>query len=205
MFDDLATRLANTKVIKERQDFEYIADGTHTLQVIEMVPYKSEKHGPSVRATFEVIESTAHEPGSRVSKVWALNRPANFAGGETDLDRLTYFVRRIAGIADNENPSEATLALIQKRVAEQLLRGMIVKCAASTKVTKNNKRWFDVKWTHVEQTQADIAARRAELDTRHPLSADAKVTPAPAPTPAAPAAAAAPAANLLSQIPGFGK
>lgn len=198
MFDDLATRLANTKLVKETQDYAYLDEGTHRLLLIEMVPYESKKLGPAARATFEVIESTVHPVGSRVSNVWGLTRSAAYVGGDTDLDKVAHFVRRIAGMSDTDNPSQAAIAVIRDRVNEQLLRGMMVDCKLTIRTTKNAKTWKDVKWSSIKQTQEEIAAKRAELDQRHPYKADF-VAPAPA---AAPASAPV---NLLSQIPGFGK
>lgn len=200
-----------TKPVKEREEFIYLGNGNHKLVCLLVEPYVSKTRGDSIRAVFEVLESDAYQPGTRVSKAWETSGFSKFPGGETDLDRFAYFVRRMMGADDTYPAIQEAMAVGQDRVAEQLFRGMVIEATGTTKVSSSGKPWTTIYWKSVKQTGQEIAGRRADLDQRHPL----KATPAPAQTAfsytqpvthqAAAQSTTASTTGFLSQIPGFNK
>ncbi len=210
-YDAALQRLDNTKNVENRDPF--FSEGENVVMLLELQPFVHLTHGPSVRATFEILESRTSAIGSRVCKLWFLCKPSKFPSQPTDADRFADFVRKMSGKPDGTQVGQICAALLRDRVNEQLLRGMVIR-GTGVQTSKNPAKPFvDVQWGTVVQTQDEIRHRRAGIDAKFPVNAApaAYVAPAPmaaytAPVQAAPAApAAAPAApgTLLSQIPGF--
>lgn len=197
-FDAALDRLENAKTVNERDPF--IGEGEHVLLLLSLEPFLHKQHGPSVRASFEVLESSpgptgapVHLFGTRVTKLWFLTKPSKFETQTNDSDRFTDFVRQMAGAASGSNVAAQCRALIRDRVADQLLRGMVIR-ARGVNTSKNAaKPWVEVYWTTVQQTPDQIKARRATIEAKiaatpvqAPQAAPQQYAPQPAPMPQGP-------------------
>jgi hypothetical protein len=205
MYDDALNRLNNTKDVDVRDPF--IGEGDSKLLLLELVPFGHATHGPSAKAIFEVLESQAHKPGTRVVKLWNLTKPSKFPNQANDADRFADFVRKMSGSPDGTQVGPICAALLRDRVADQLLRGMIIK-ATGIQTSKNPEKPFvDVRWATIQQSQEQIREWRTKIE-HNAVAAPGPGMPAAAPTPYV-APTPVPATNtsptLLSQIPGFGK
>lgn len=182
-FDAALDRLESTKTVNERDPF--IGEGEHVLQLLSLEPFNHKTHGPSVRASFEVLESSPgptgapmHLIGSRVTKLWFLTKPSKFETQTNDSDRFTDFIRQMAGAASGSNVAAQCRALIRDRVSDQLLRGMVIR-ARGVNTSKNAaKPWVEVYWTTVQQTPDQIKSRRATIEAK--IAAAPVQQPAPA-------------------------
>lgn len=162
MFDAAVARLDNTRPVGPPRD-PFIGPGDHLLMVLETQPYSNEKDGPCMRATFEVVESRVHQPGSRVCKIWKLARPSKFPSQPTDADHFADMVRKLAGAPEGTQVGAICAAVIRDRVADQVLRGMYVKAYGSENAKKN---YVNVTWTSVQQSEEQIKIRRAACDAK---------------------------------------
>ena len=198
--DDIYSRLNNTKPVENRDPF--FAEGETVAMVLSLEPFNHQTHGPSARATFEVISSQVHPVGSRVCKMWFLVKPSKFASQATDADRFADFVRKIKGAPEGYQVGGDCAALLRDRVAEQLTRGMVIKGFGVNTSKNPAKPFVDVRWTSVPQTQDEIRARRAKIESA-PVAVPAPQAPPMQYGPPAAQAAPAPAqqGGFLAQLP----
>jgi hypothetical protein len=208
-FSSFHSKMNATKPVKERAEYIYIGDGHHKLVCQLVEPYVSKTRGDSIRAVFTVLESDTYAKGTVVSKAWECSGLSKFPGGETDLDRFAYFVRKMIGAPDEYLALAEATAVGHDRVAEQLFRGMLIEATGTTKVSAAGKPWTTIWWKSTNQTQAEIAARRTQLDETNPLNTaqptQLNMGPSVMQTPVPSPSAAPNPGQFLSGIPGFRK
>lgn len=200
--DDVYGRLNNTKDIGfERHPF--IGEGDHKLVVISLEEFNHAQHGPSVRATFEVMESQTHQQGTRVVKLWNLTKPSKFpATQENDSDRFADFCRKLKGAPKGHPIGNDIRVLMKERAAEQLARGMLIKARGANTAKQDKKPWVEVYWENIAQSPEQIASWRTRIENRNyttpapsPAVAPVLQTSSAAPTPPAPSQ------GFLAQLP----
>lgn len=169
IYDDFDERMAETKPVDDRDPF--IRPGDHELLVASLTSYKDKKWGLSVRATFVVLDSQVHKPGSQCIKIWNLKRPAEFETQTNDGDEFVNFVAKLQGSDLIAARKSCKLLALPKehggREEDQLARG--VRITATGRTPKAGKTYVSVAWANVEQTGEQIKSNREELDTKRPL------------------------------------
>lgn len=161
---DAYDRLNNARPISNRDP--YIEEGQHTLAVISIEEFQSEM-GMAIRARFLVLESQAMKPDTTVGAVWFLQKPTPKPGMVSDSDRFADFCTRLKGAPAGHPIGADIRVLVKERAAEQLARGMVVRAYGIKKVAKTTGKPFTVvNWTHVEQTPAQIAQMRAQIEAK---------------------------------------
>lgn len=164
-FDAALHRLDNTKQINEKDPF--IDVGDHVLMLVELVPFNHTTHGPSARASFEIV--TTNNPkcmvGTRCTKLWNITRPSKFPNQPTDADKFADFVRNLIGGQPGEQVGPKCRALIRDRVQDQLGRGMLIH-ARGVNTSKTDKPWVEVYWKFHAQSPDEIKARRVQIEAK---------------------------------------
>lgn len=150
----------------------YIKSGDYTFEVLDVMCEKKES-GFCFIAEFVVRDASPTEQGIIMNKVGtSVSIVYNLTKNEKTANANSKkFVCGLLG----ENPDEVdvdefakTLALIVGK--GRPARGMLIKCSASTKATRNSKNptYTDTRWTTVsgedENAPDKVKARRAELD-----------------------------------------
>ncbi len=169
--DDYYSRMDNTKPINDRDPF--IGEGLHKLQVISIEEYnhvneqdRRKSKGPTARATFVVVESPTHTPGTRVTKLWILTQPANFPNQPDDGARFADFLRKLKGAPAGTPMGQQCRTLLRDRVNDQLARGTTIMAYGRNVSKKADKPFVDVTWAHFEgQTPETIRAARAKIES----------------------------------------
>ena len=157
-------RLNNAKPISNRDP--YIEEGQHTLAVISIEEFSGEL-GMAIRARFEVLESNTMKPGTTTGAVWFLQNPPPKPGMTTDSDRFADFCTRLKGAPAGHPIGADIRVLVRDRAAEQLARGMVIRAYGVKKIAKTTGKAFTVvNWTNVEQTPAQIAQMRAQIEAK---------------------------------------
>ena len=157
-------RLNRTKEIGERDPF--IGEGPHRLCVLSIIEYPHKEKGPTVRITFEVLQSKVHATGSRVTKLYFITKPAKWESQTNDGDRFADFVKKLKGVTDPNYPvGQDCRKLLKERVLEQLARGMIIDAMGVNTSKKQDKPFVEVYWTSVAQTQEQIGEQRRRVES----------------------------------------
>lgn len=166
---DFYDRYDNTRPVGGVRD-PFIASGPHELAVISITESgpdprsPSAKKGPKVTITFEVLQSQAHRPGSRVVKFYYVTEPSRFPGGTTDADRFADFIKKLKNIKDpNHRIGQDIRTLLRDRAAEQLARGMRIRAQGSE--PKGAKGFVEVYWEAIDQTPQEIAQHRQRIES----------------------------------------
>ncbi len=192
---DTYDRLNNARQITNRDP--YIEKGNHTLAVESLEEFQHET-GPAVRATFEVLESTAHAIGSRVATVWFLNKPTPKPGMVSDADRFADFCVKLKGAPAGYPIGADIRVLLKTRASEQLARGMVIKVNGVEKVAKTTGKSYTMcYWTNVVQSPQDILALRQRIEAKMGPAPQAQAQPAYV----APAPAGVPQGGFLANVP----
>ena len=162
--DDVYGRLNNTKEITGGARFPFLEDsGKYALATLEEFQHSAD--GPSARALFEVLESRTgkHPVGSFVVKIWKICKPPFKPGMETDADLFADFCRKLKGAPAGYPIGNDIRVLMKERANEQLARGTVIDA-----VTFPNRKgtWINVRWATVQQSPADIAARRQQMEAK---------------------------------------
>lgn len=162
--DDVYGRLDRARQIDNRDP--YIEAGTHTLAVISLEEVDTQDKGKMVRGTFLVLESTSMRPGTKASEVWFLQKPPPKTGMVTDSDRFADFACRLKGAPQGYPIGADIRVLLRDRAAEQLARGMVIRCVGIVKRAKTTGKDYCVKnWSNVEQSPQQIAEMRQKIET----------------------------------------
>ncbi len=162
--EDHYDRLNRTKEIGERDPF--IGEGPHRLCVLSISEYPHKEKGPTVRITFEVLQSKVHAQGSRVTKLYFITKPAKWESQTNDGDRFADFVKKLKGVTDPNYPvGQDCRKLLKERVLDQLARGMIIDAMGVNTSKKLDKPFVEVYWTSVAQTNEQIAEQRRRVES----------------------------------------
>jgi hypothetical protein len=162
--NDVYDRLNNAKQLTNRDP--YVEAGTHTLAVVTLEEFQHET-GAAVRGTFLVLESTSMKPGTACAEVWMLQKPAPKVGMTTDSDRFADFCCRLKGAPAGYAIGPDIRTLLRDRGAEQLARGMVIRCVGIVKVSETTGKSYTVKnWSNIEQTPQAIAGMRQKIESQ---------------------------------------
>lgn len=201
--EDHYSRLDNTKPINAKDPF-ISEGGPHQLAVISMEEFRHQTHGASVRVSFVVESSPVHTAGSRVTKLFFLQKPSKFPGQTTDSDRFADFVRVLKGAPVGTPMGKDCREILRDRAADNLPRGMRVTAFGINTSKNPAKPWVEPQWSPVQQTPEQIAQMRARIESTPGLIV--QYGPQAQQYQAAPPAAAAPApvAQAPAQVPAAG-
>lgn len=177
--DDVYGRMNNAREVQQRDPF--VAGGTHRLLVLELQKWDDREKGPSVRVTFEYVSSTnpSLQIGTRCCKIWRLTKRPKFDSQISDSEHFADFVRK----AKNAPPGIAIGQEIRNLCEPQrnggnaeanAMRGTLIECNG---VENDKKNYVNLYFSSIAQGPQDIAAKRAQLDSR--LGGAPSAAPAP--------------------------
>jgi hypothetical protein len=175
----------------------FVGLGDHVFDVEEIVHADSPTKGPTVWVKLIVVESPLHPVGSKVTQRFELAKQEKYPTSRTQVELAKDFVAALIGTSSLDVARDTLKMLLTKEDQKiQRARGIRIRARG---YAKPGKTWVHVTWANVEQSPADVAARRAAIEAK--LAADdgapaVQAAPVAAPTPA-PAPTAAPAAPSL--------
>lgn len=189
----------NAKPVDQRTPF--IGAGEHVLAVVKYEEFASTQHGTALGATFMVLESSVHKPGTFVFQGWYPNKRASYPGDTGEIDRAADFVHHL--LQKPLDQSGNAIAYLVQNAAAQPARGIIIKAKGVDKPAKlkrdgqMGKPFTEMTWAHVEgQTGESIAKVRASVDAHE----NAAKPPAAAPMPVTAGAGAAAAVQMPAPV-----
>jgi hypothetical protein len=160
----LAKRIADAKAVASR---EFLTDGDYVLAVRRFVNKTGASagfKGDSIVLELKVVESKAQAgrgaplaPGTLFGRVFKLTGDSKFL--MVQYGKLKSAVLAITGSAPDIDASDLADTVDALIGDEQIARGVLVKNA-----TVRNGDFVNDAWTHVEQTDEQVAAIRRELD-----------------------------------------
>lgn len=171
--EDVYGRLNNTKELGGAR-FPFL-EGSGRYALCTLEEFTTYQDGPAIRAMFEVLDSKdgKHPVGSYVMKIWKICKPAMFPGGLTNADEFADFCRKLKGAPQGYPIGNDIRVLVKERVHDQLARGTVIDAVAVLKPAKPKrdgsgmtKPWTAIYFNAVQQTPAEIAARRAQLEQK---------------------------------------
>lgn len=197
MSEDIYARYRTAKPVTGRS--ARIADGHHTLALIDHELRDTENDGKILAADFEVVESTSMQVGTVVGCAWFVTKQPNWLA-EKELGRHMVFVNQLQG----NDPSDTVAAEKGARSLShpsQPGRGLLIRCFGNEgkpgKTEKENAAkegrppvgFVELTWSHVPgQTPEARNARRADMEKRG-VATTISANPAPVPVPVPVAAA----------------
>lgn len=166
--DDVYGRMNNSREVTQRDPF--VLPGTHRLVVLELSKWADQAKGDSVRVTFEYVSSTNPQVqiGTRCCKLWRLTKRPKFESQISDSEHFVDFVRK----AKNAPPGQPIGQEIRNLCEPQrnggqaeanAMRGTLIECNG---VENQAKTYVNLYFAAVAQGPQDIAAKRAQLDSR---------------------------------------
>ena len=188
---NLINRFRNHKPQNKGSD---ITDGTHLFALIDYSFRPTDDHGDVLGIDLEVVQSSVMPVGMKARDAfWVSKSQQN--GGDHEVERAMHFTNALVG---NPNPNDVeTFAAKSAELAvpHQPGRGLLIKCTAVTRKDvpygKRSPKFGqkrdiqDRVYEHVAD-QSNVAAFRASLDQKYPITATvapAPVAPAPQPAP----------------------
>lgn len=121
-----------------------------------------------VLASSENSDGKPHAAGSNVDFIVNLS---NVKAQGAQFSNVKRFVLALLGFEEDEVTQDDFVKSLHELVGPegtkaQMMRGARIKCEVWTKPQKNdpNKSFTNHRWTHIAQTEADIAAGRKSLD-----------------------------------------
>ncbi len=186
MSDEALARMDRTKSVTQHDPF--FGEGNHLVAVVSLENFDHKEHGPSVRGTFEILESATHKVGTSVVKLWNLMKKSKFESQATDADKFADFVLKLKNAPQGYDGVA--------RDIRALLRDNTSK--------KADKPYVDVRWTAVATTPEVIAANRQRIESQAPAATPMQAPPTPAyqPAPQYAPPPAPPQGGFLAQLPG---
>lgn len=175
---DTYDRLNNARDVGDAR-FPFIEDGQHRFALVSLEEQQT-KDGPRARAILKTISSTnpRHAPGSFVTKMWYLTKPARFPNALTEGEEFVDFVRKLKG-APAGSPMGADMRLLMKeRPLDQLARGTVIDVNG---VMNKKGNYVKVYWSAVQQAPSDIAAMRQQIEAAGLPATNGGAQPAAAP------------------------
>ncbi len=170
----------------------FVGAGTHILDIEEISLANSPLKGPTVWVRLVVVESPLHPVGSKVTHRFELAKQETYPTSRTQTELAKDFTAAAVGTSDLVEAGGVLKGLINDDPRIQRACGIRIKMIGTP---NKNKTWVNFRWEHIDQTEADVAARRAAIVARN------AGTPAQAPaTVAAPPAAPTAAPSLLGSI-----
>ena len=165
---------------------EYIPGGDHTLALAKLEEKTVTDNKTIFAAEFMVLSTTSDKikAGDLVSMVWSPHSSAFPGAGAKEMGKLKKFISELIGSDDERMVAQTAVNLI---VPEQPGRGIVIKSKGIDKQPKPRKdgngmtkAYTLVHWYHVDsQSREQIAAVRAEIDSRYPLEPTRAAEPAP--------------------------
>lgn len=172
----------------------FLGLGDHLLDVEEIVKADSPTKGPTVWIRFLVVESPTHPVGSKVVQRFELAKQERYPNNRTQVELAKDFTAALIG-TENLDIARDTLKTLLSSEEQKVQRGRGIRIRARG-YTKNKSSWVNVDWKHVEQTEADVKARREAIEA-------ALAAREGAPVAAMPSNPAPVAASLTGGLPGF--
>lgn len=166
--DDVYGRMNNSREVTQRDPF--VGGGTHRLVVLELQKWDDREKGPSVRVTFEYISSTnpSIQVGTRCCKIWRLAKRPKFESQISDSEHFADFVRKAMNAPVGAPIGQQIRNLCEPQrnggnTEANAMRGTLIECNG---VENDKKNYVNLYFSSVAQGPQDIAAKRAQLDSR---------------------------------------
>lgn len=169
----------------------FIGVGEHVFDVEEIVTALSPTKGPTVWVRLIVVESPFHAIGSKVTERFELAKQETYPTNRTQVELAKDFVAALIGSTSLDQARDTLKVLLTPEEQKvQRTRGMRIRCRGYVRAPKPGFKpsvYVHRSWSHFDQTEADIAARRAAIEAKMGAeeSAPAVQAPPPAPAPAA--------------------
>lgn len=175
--DELMNRIGSTQKVGRRNS---LVIGKHRLALLSFQRKVSKKPGARegrLEAEFEVVNSTAYQPGTKCSVAFFVERP-NFP--EYEYNRAKDLIDTcIASVSDLEEHRKVSAVFGGEMLSPaQAARGIVLDVNVVGDVDENGQpkrgkkgnQYSSEMWTVAgPQSRAEIAGNRVELDKRAPL------------------------------------
>lgn len=143
----------------------FVGLGEHLFDVEEIVKADSPTKGPTVWVRLRVAESTnpEHPVGSKATQRFELAKQEKYPTSRTQVELAKDFASALIGEPDLALAGQTLKRLLEDPTMQksQPARGIRIRARG---YAKPGKTWVHVSWSHVDQNEADVAARRAVIE-----------------------------------------
>lgn len=162
--DDVYERMNNARE-QGGARFPFFEAGRHKCALVTLETFMHRTDGKSVRALFEILESTSpkHPPGSYAVKIFKIMVRPKYESSASDSEQLAHLCIALKDAPKGYPIGRDIRTLLEERPADQIARGSLVEC---TGVANQKGNWVNLYWSPIPQTPEQIVQMRQRIEAK---------------------------------------